>query len=57
MRFTIPGVPITKKNSQQIVKSKHGLMILPSKKFRDYQKSVADYIPFRQSGIDTKVNL
>ena len=46
MRIVIPGAPITKKNSQQIlVNKKTGRpFISPSKKYKEYKKHCADYL-------------
>lgn len=44
-RYTIPLPPITKKNSQQILKTKDGRpFIAPSKAFTDYQSKAGWYL-------------
>lgn len=45
LHYTIPLPPITKKNSQQILKTKDGRpFIAPSKAFTDYQASAGWYL-------------
>lgn len=39
MKITIPFSPITKKNSQRIIQCKGRPMIIPSKQYKDYEKS------------------
>lgn len=39
MKITIPYPPITKKNSQRIIQCKGRPMIIPSKQYKDYEKS------------------
>lgn len=39
MNITIPYPPITKKNSQRIIQCKGRPMIIPSKQYKDYEKS------------------
>lgn len=52
----IPIAPITKKNSQQIVKGKNGRrIIIPSKAYKEYEKDAMRFLkPF---GIDYAVNV
>lgn len=47
INFTVPLTPISKKNSQQILTNKATgrPFIMPSKKFKDYEKDAARYIP------------
>ena len=47
LNFTIPLAPISKKNSQQILinKATGRPFIMPSKKFKEYEKAAARYIP------------
>lgn len=59
IRMTIPGTPVTKKNSLRIVRLGNGRpSIRPSKKFEEYQETVGIYITgkFRQM-IDYPVNM
>lgn len=59
IRMTIPGTPVTKKNSLRIVRLGNGCpSIRPSKKFEEYQETVGIYITgkFRQM-IDYPVNM
>ena len=58
LSFTIPLVPITKKNSQQIIRKNNRFYIIPSKKFRDYEKACGDSLSAWWSlGIDYPVNV
>lgn len=43
--ITIPIEPRTKKNSQQIIRSKGRYMIIPSKAYKEYEKSASAYLP------------
>lgn len=46
LKITIPGQPVTKKNSQRIVRLKNGRpSIRPSERFESYQKSAGILIP------------
>lgn len=57
LTITIPGTPITKKNSQQLVYAGRP-MIIPSKAYKDYRKACLAYIPPETKlGIDSAVNL
>lgn len=48
--FVIPSSPATKKNSNQIIKIKGFLKIIPSKRFLDYQKYCKDFLePIRKN--------
>ena len=42
--FTIPGNPITKKNSQKIITIGGRHSIAPSKKYKDYEKAAMFYL-------------
>lgn len=45
LKITIPGDPATKKNSGKVVRAKNGrTYLLPSDRFRQYQKSAGYYI-------------
>lgn len=55
MQFTIPIEPRTKKNSQQIIIAKGRPMIIPSKNYREFEKSALWYI--ERIGIDYPVNV
>lgn len=58
-KFTIPLIPITKKNHQQILKNrktgKH--FVSPSKQYKDYESIALWYIPKRGTTIDFPVNV
>lgn len=41
----IPLEPVTKKNSQQIIMVKGRPIIIPSKKYKQYEKECGEYIP------------
>ena len=45
MKITIQLNPVTKKNSQQIIKIKNRYMIIPSKQYRQYEKEVKQFMP------------
>lgn len=46
IKLTIPGTPVTKKNSQRIVRFGNGrYSIRPSKAFEAYQKAASVFIP------------
>lgn len=58
MHFQIGLTPITKKNSQQIVKAGTRLLVIPSKQYKQYEKDCAAFIPqIPFSAIDTPVNI
>ena len=61
MHLVIKGNPITKKNSQRIVKAKNGRpFIIPSKQYKDYEKQAIEelaYIPSLRGVIDYPVNV
>ena len=58
LKFTIPIAPISKKNSQRIlINSATGKpFIMPSAKYKQYEKDAARYIP-RDAHIKTPVNV
>jgi Holliday junction resolvase RusA-like endonuclease len=57
IKFTIPLQPISKKNSQQIVRRKDGRpCIIPSKKYKEYEVATAPFMP-KVSTIDRTVNV
>ena len=45
MKITIQLNPVTKKNSQQIIKIKNRYMIIPSKQYKQYEKDVKQFMP------------
>lgn len=57
MRITIKVPPVTKKNSQRIVKVRGRSIILPSKKYKDYERACAEYVSPLESPIDYPVNV
>jgi Holliday junction resolvase RusA-like endonuclease len=59
IQFTIPLAPISKKNSQQILRNpKTGKpFIVPSKKYREYEAAAGWYLPKGRPAIDTAVNV
>lgn len=60
IRYTIPLPPISKKNSQQILKNpKTGRpFIMPSKKYKQYEAAAAAFLlPRPESPIDREVNV
>lgn len=56
MKFTIELPPITKKNSNRIVKARGHYMVLPSKRFVDFEKACKEFIPVAET-IDYPVNV
>ena len=59
IRITIPGAPVTKKNSQRIIRLGDGRpSIRPSKKFEAYQTAAGYYIPAKcRIKLDEPVNV
>lgn len=59
IKLTIPGAPVTKKNSQRIIRLGNGRpMIRPSKRFEEYQEEAGLYIPAAlRVQLDRPVNL
>lgn len=58
IRFTIPGRPITKKNHQQICRSKSGKpFVRQAKRYTDYETAAGYFIPCKNLGIDYPVNV
>lgn len=61
MKFTIPVKPRTKKNHSSIVTLKNGrTLLLPSKPYKEFEKSVCDFIKEHFKGlepIDKAINL
>ena len=55
LTFTIPITPITKKNHQQIVKAGKRTIVIPSKQYREYEKSTANFIPATE--ISQRINV
>lgn len=57
IRITIPLPPVTKKNSQRIVMVRNRPMILPSQKYKDYERdAMPALLPYRK-GYTGPVNL
>lgn len=57
IRITIPLPPVTKKNSQRIVMVRDRPMILPSQKYKDYERdAMPALLPYRK-GYTGPVNL
>lgn len=66
MQFTIPLNPVTKKNSQQIIGigkmcpvcgRKAKTVILPSKKYEEYEKECVFFMPRLEESISEPVNV
>lgn len=57
MNITIPLTPVTKKNSQRIVLVKGRPMVIPSAKYKEYEKSCALYVYKRIVPVDIPVNV
>jgi len=45
IKFTIDIAPVTKKNHQQIIYNSGRLMVIPSKQYKQYEKSAMWYMP------------
>lgn len=57
IRITIPLPPVTKKNSQRIVMVRSRPMILPSQKYREYERDAGPcLLPYRKR-LDSPVNV
>lgn len=58
IQLTLAGQPITKKNSQQIIKAGGRSMIIPSAQYRRYEKDCLLHIPQEtRQRIETAVNM
>lgn len=59
LKYMVPLVPVSKKNSQQILKGKNGRpFIMPSKKYKSYEAAAALYLrPRPPRPIDCPVNV
>lgn len=57
MNILIPIPPATKKNSNQIVKAKGRYMIIPSAKYKKYEKDCGQYLPKLDEPIDYPINV
>lgn len=57
MTITIPLTPVTKKNSQRIVLVKGRPMVIPSAKYKEYEKACSLYVHKRIVPIDIPVNV
>ena len=59
IKFTVKVAPVSKKNSQQIFRP-NGMnrpMIVPSKKYKDYEEAAMWYIPHKGLKIDYPCNV
>lgn len=61
LEMVIPLNPTTKKNSNQIIYAKRNgkkvPMVIPSKKYRDYEKACKEYLEHHNYCIDRPINL
>jgi Holliday junction resolvase RusA-like endonuclease len=57
MKITIQLNPVTKKNSQQIIKVKNRYMIIPSKQYKKYEKEAKEFMPVLNDPICERVNV
>ena len=55
LTFTIPITPVTKKNHQQIVKVKGRYIVIPSKQYKEYEKTTKKFIP--DAEISERINV
>ena len=57
VRFVIPIAPITKKNSQQIIQIKGRPCIIPSARYKQYEREAGYYVPRQQAAINYPVTI
>lgn len=57
IKFVIPLIPRTKKNSQRIIVTHGRPMIIPSQAYKDYEKDCAVFIPKLDKPIDYPVTV
>lgn len=59
MRFCIPLEPIPKKNNMEFIINRrtNKPMLLPSKRYRQYEKDCGNFIKAREKPIDFPVNV
>lgn len=57
MKITIPGRPITKKNSMRMVRNGNRILPIPSKQFSEYQEKAGYFIPYKWYAISDPVNV
>lgn len=57
IRITIPLPPVTKKNSQRIVLVRGRPMILPSQKYKDYERDALPVLLPHRKHISAPINL
>ena len=58
LEMVIPLQPITKKNSQQIVRGKNGQpFIIPSQRYKRYEREAGHFVKGRGMSIDKPVNV
>jgi Holliday junction resolvase RusA-like endonuclease len=58
MKIVIGLTPITKKNSQQIIRVRGKLIVIPSKQYRKYEKDCAPFLlPYAHQNIKERVNV
>lgn len=55
MKFFIPVIPRTKKNSSRIVRSKGRFFVIPSAAYKKFEKECGSHIPHLQ--IDSAINI
>lgn len=57
INFTIPGAPVTKKNSQQLIHAKGRIIPIPSKAYRAYEERCGYYIPNKWAMLEGRYNV
>lgn len=57
IKITIPLNPVTKKNSQRIIKAGNSFRIIPSKAYVKYEKECLPFLLKHRYGINTPVNV
>lgn len=59
IKFTVPLAPISKKNSQQILinKATGRPFIMPSKKYKEYERDAMMFVPAKGAPVEEPVNV
>ena len=57
MKFVIPLTPVAKKNSSQIILVKGRPCLIPSKKYKQYEKDTRHFMPKVDQPINQPVNI
>ena len=57
LKITIPGNPVTKKNSQRIITRNGKPFVMPSAAYKQYESDAGWHIRYKGLGIDYPVNV